>query len=133
MYILPQVCQSDTHYYGKRRQGTMKMLGTLGLIAIFGAMMASIVISTSLITTASAKPLTPPLDAADLNNSGNVTLADLTGFASIYGWNSTNLGWNSPIHPTWRNASAADFNNDGKIDLSDLVTFAYAYWYNSTA
>jgi hypothetical protein len=111
----------------------MKILGTLGLIAIFGAMMASIMISTSFITIASAKPLTPALAAADLNNDGNVTLVDLTGFASIYGWNSTNPGWNSPIHPFWRNASEADFNNDGKIDLSDLVTFAYAYWYNSTA
>lgn len=111
----------------------MKILGTLGLIVILSAMMASIMVSTSLINTANAKPLAPPFDAADLNNDGNVTLIDLTGFVTIYGWNSTNPGWNSPVHPSWRNASAADFNNDSKIDLSDLVTFAIAYWYNSTA
>jgi hypothetical protein len=111
----------------------MKIFGTLGLIAILGALMVSIMASTSLIKTVNAKPLGPPFDAADLNNDGNVTLVDLTGFATIYGWNSTNPGWNSPIHLGWRNASAADFNNNSKIDLSDLATFAYAYWYNGTA
>jgi hypothetical protein len=110
----------------------MKILGTLGL-AILGALMVSIMASTSLIDTANAKPLGPPFDAADLNNDGNVTLVDLTGFATIYGWNSTNPGWSLPIQAGWRNANAADFDINGKIDLSDLVTFAYAYWYNGTA
>jgi hypothetical protein len=111
----------------------MKIIEMLGLIAVLGAMMASIMASTSLISTVNAKPLGPPFDAADLNNDGNVTLVDLTGFASIYGWNSTNPGWNQPIHLGWRNASEADFSGNGKIDVSDLVTFGYAYWYNGTA
>jgi hypothetical protein len=113
----------------------MKILGMLGLIAILGAMMVPIMASTSLIRTANAKPL-GLLAATDLDNDGNVTLIDLVGFASIYGWTSTHAGWNSPLPggpPLWRNASEADFNLDGRINLGDLVTLAYAYWYNSTA
>jgi hypothetical protein len=112
----------------------MNKLELLASTAILGLMIASIISTASLmLTTVHATTLPPQLEAADLDNSGNVTLADLTGFASIYAWNSTNPGWNSPIQPGWRNASEADFNSNSRIDLGDLVTMAYCYMANSTA
>lgn len=111
----------------------MKTSRLTGLIAILALMLVFLSSSTSLmINTVHATDLPPQLAAADLDNSGNVTLADITGFALIYGWNSTNPGWNSPILPGWRNASEADFTGNGIIGIGDLVTLAYAYALNST-
>lgn len=97
--------------------------------------MVSIMASASLmIDTVHATPLPPnQLAAADLNNDGNVTLIDLAGFATMYGWNATNPNWNSPINSGWCNASEANFNNSSKIDLSSLVTLGICYGLNATA
>jgi len=87
-----------------------------------------------MVDTVHATPLPPnQLAAADLNNDGNVTLIDLAGFATMYGWNATNPNWNSPINSGWCNASEADFNNSSKIDLGDLVTLGFCYSLNATA
>ncbi len=113
----------------------MNKIEKMVAFAIMGLMIASVLPSMSLIiNTVHAAPLPPQLAAADLNNDGNVTLADLVGFANIYGWDSTNPGWNSPMfgNSTWRNPNAADFNNNSRIDLGDLVTLAYCYSLNSS-
>jgi len=111
----------------------MKKLGLLVLTAILGSLMVSMMASASfIVNTAHASPLPPALAAADLNNDGNVTLADLVGFAHIYGTTSASPIWNTPIMSGWNNVSTADFNNDGRVDLADLLTLAYCYALNST-
>lgn len=115
----------------------MKKLGMLVVVAILGSMMAlNLAAGLSMISTVHAKPLPHALEAADLDKDGNVTMNDLLGFMSIYGSDSSNPNWNSPISYSgqtgWRNMSEADFNNNSRIDLADLVTICYCFQYNET-
>jgi hypothetical protein len=108
----------------------MKSFVQVAMLSLLGLLMLSAFTMPLLVKPAKATT-TPPitLTQADLNQDGNLTLADLVGFAKVFGMTNQSSLWNQPIEPTgnWTNASAADFNNDGKINLADLVTLAIAF------